>query len=104
MLANGEVRWKGFKYSSEAEAFATFKTNYVKAFNDLRVFFKERPEYALKHMKQHLSLEGDLQEIAITKEGEGTFAASKHFRISVLMLAFSAAANEWAGRFSFSHT
>ena len=71
MLANGEVRWKGFKYTSEVEAFANFKTNYVKAFDDLRTFFKERPDYALKHMKQHLNLQGDLQVIAITKEGEG---------------------------------
>ena len=91
MLANGEVRWKGFKYSSEAEAFATFKTNYVKAFNDLRVFFKERPEYALKHMKQHLSLEGDLQEIAITKEGEG--------KIKINSITPEFKDGKWAGKY-----
>ena len=70
-LAEGKVRWKGTEYSSEKEAFANYKTSYSKNFDDIRKYFANRPKYALDHMKQHLQLEGDLQEITIVKKGEG---------------------------------
>ena len=71
MLAHGEVRWKGYAYENELEAFAYFKKNYIKFFDDTRTFFAERPKYALQHMKEYLNLEGELLEITLLKEGEG---------------------------------
>lgn len=70
-LAEGKVRWKGTEYSNEKEAFANYKTSFSKNFDDIRKYFENRPQYALDHMKQHLQLEGDLQEITIVKKGEG---------------------------------
>ena len=70
-LAEGKVRWKGTEYSNEKEAFANYKTSFAKNFEDIRKYFANRPTYALQHMKQHLQLEGDLQEITIVKKGEG---------------------------------
>ena len=71
MLADSKVRWKGYDYENELEAFATFKNNFVKNFDDIRKFYEERPKYALEHMKEYLELDSELQEITITKKGEG---------------------------------
>ena len=71
MLADSKVRWKGYDYENELEAFATFKNNFVKNFDDIRKFYEERPKYALEHMKEYLELDSKLQEITITKKGEG---------------------------------
>ena len=71
MLADSKVRWKGYDYENELEAFATFKKNFVKNFDDIRKFYEERPKYALEHMKEYLELDSELQEITITKKGEG---------------------------------
>ena len=71
-LADGKVRWKGAaKYENEKEAFANFKTDFSKNFDDIRKYFANRPTYALQHMKTDLQLTGDLQEITIIKKGEG---------------------------------
>ena len=70
-LAEGKVRWKGTEYDNEKEAFANFKTTYIKNFEDIRKFFKNRPKYALEHMKNYLQLDSTLQEITIVKKGEG---------------------------------
>ena len=70
-LAEGKVRWKGTEYSNEKEAFANYKTSFSKNFDDIRKYFENRPTHALQHMKQHLQLEGDVQEITIVKKGEG---------------------------------
>ena len=71
MLADSKVRWKGYDYENKLEAFATFKNNFVKNFDDIRKFYEERPKYALEHMKEYLELDSELQEITITKKGEG---------------------------------
>ena len=70
-LTNGKVRWKGYEYENELEAFANFKTNYIKNFDNIRTFFVERPKYALQHMKEYLNIEDELNQITIIKEGEG---------------------------------
>jgi hypothetical protein len=70
-LAEGKVRWKGSEYDNEKEAFANFKTSYLKNFEDIRKFFANRPKYALEHMKNYLHLDGNLQEITIVKKGKG---------------------------------
>ena len=70
-LASGKVRWKGYEYEDEKEAFANYKNNFAKNFDDMRKFFKYRPKYALEHMKEYLELDGELQEITIIKEGIG---------------------------------
>ena len=71
MLANSKVRWKGYTYESELEAFAAFKNDFVKNFDDIRKFYEERPKYAIQHMKEFLELDNDLQIITINKKGEG---------------------------------
>ena len=71
MLANSKVRWKGYDFESELEAFAAFKKDFAKTFDDIRTFYAERPKYAFQHMKEFLELDNDLQEITITKKGEG---------------------------------
>ena len=71
MLANSKVRWKGFTYDNELEAFAAAKNDFSKTFDDIRKFYEERPKYAFQHMKEFLELDSDLQEITINKKGEG---------------------------------
>ena len=71
MLANSKVRWKGFTYESELEAFAAAKNDFIKTFDDIRKFYEERSKYAFQHMKEFLELDSDLQEITINKKGEG---------------------------------
>ena len=71
MLAQGKVRWKGFTYTDELEAFANYKDNYIKHFDNTKLFFVERPKYALQHIKEYFNLESELQEITLVKEGEG---------------------------------
>ena len=70
-LANGKVRWKGYEYEDEKEAFANYKTSFSKNFDDIRKYFELRPKYALQHMKEYLDLDGELEEITIIKEGQG---------------------------------
>ena len=36
MLANSKVRWKGFTYDNELEAFAAAKNDFIKTFDDIR--------------------------------------------------------------------
>ena len=71
MLANGKVRWKGYEYDDEKEAFANFKTNYAKNFDNIKKYFEGRPKYSLQHIKDYFQLENELQEITIIKKGEG---------------------------------
>ena len=71
MLANGKLRWKGYEYSNELEAFANFKIIFAKIFDDIRKFFVERPKYAIQHMIDYLNLKEELQEITISIEGKG---------------------------------
>ena len=71
MLANSKVRWKGFEFDGELEAFAAAKKDFIKNFDDIRKFYEERPKYALQHLKEFLGLESELQELTITKSGEG---------------------------------
>ena len=71
MLANSKVRWKGYDFESELEAFAAFKKDFAKTFDDIRTFYAERPKYAFQHMKEFLELDSDLQELTIKKKGEG---------------------------------
>ena len=70
MLANSKVRWKGFTYDNELEAFAAAKNDFIKTFDDIRKFYEERPKYAFQHMKEFLELDSYLQEITINKKGE----------------------------------
>ena len=91
MLAHGEVRWKGFTYSNELEAFANYKNNYIKHFDNIKKFFVERPKYALQHMKEYFNLTGELQEIIILKKGEGKI------KINTIITGFKE--EKWIGRY-----
>ena len=71
MLANGKLRWKGYEYSNELEAFANYKIFYSKILDDIRKFFYERPKYAIQHMIDYLNIEEELKEITISIEGKG---------------------------------
>ena len=70
-LAYGEVRWKGYQFEDENEAFATFKTNFMKTFEEIRKFFEKRPENALQHMINYLSLEEELKNVTLSIKGKG---------------------------------
>ena len=96
LLANGEVRWKGFTYQSELEAFANFKTNFVKMFETMRTFLEVRPEYAMKHMKDYLNIEGDLQEISLSIEGKGKI------KINSIIPEFKE--GKWVGKYFANNT
>jgi len=91
MLAHGEVRWKGFTYSNELEAFANYKNNYITHFDNIKKFFVERPKYALQHMKEYFNLIGELQEIIILKKGEGKI------KINTIITGFKE--EKWIGRY-----
>ena len=91
MLAHGEVRWKGFTYSNELEAFANYKNNYITHFDNIKQFFVERPKYALQHMKEYFNLIGELQEIIILKKGEGKI------KINTIITGFKE--EKWIGRY-----
>ena len=56
-LANGEVRWKGYQFEYENEAFAHFKTNFMIFFNEIKTFFSKPPENTLQYMINYLSSE-----------------------------------------------
>ena len=71
MLANGQLRWKGFEDCSKLDELERIKFIYINNFNNIQTFFKERPKYALEHMKQHLNLTGEIKELTIIKEGKG---------------------------------
>ena len=71
MLANGKLRWKGYEYSNEKEAFANYKIIFSKILDDIRTFFTERPKYAIQHMIDYLNLEEELKKITISIEGKG---------------------------------
>ena len=71
-LSDSKVRWKGAaEYDNEIEAFANYKSTYIKTLDNIRKFFENRPQYALQHMKDYLQLDGTLEEITIVKKGEG---------------------------------
>ena len=71
MLANGQLRWKGFEDCSKLDELERIKFVYIDNFNNILTFFKERPKYAFEHMKRHLNLTGDIKELTIIKEGKG---------------------------------
>ena len=42
----------------------------MKTFDDIEIFFKERPKYTLEHMKQYLNISEELNDLTILKEGK----------------------------------
>ena len=98
LLVKGEVRWKGFMFQSELEAFTNFKTNFEKMFETMRKFLEVRPEYAMKHMKDYLNIEEDLQEITLSIEGKG----KGKIKINSIIPEFKE--GKWVGKYFANNT
>ena len=71
LLADGLLRWKNYENETKLEAFERYKNIYKENFDSILTFFRERPKYAFKHMKEYLNLTGEIKELTILKEGKG---------------------------------
>ena len=91
MLANGQLKWKGFEDCSKLDELERIKFIYIDNFNNIQTFFKERPKYAFEHMKQHLNLTGEIKELTIIKEGKG------NIKINSIIPEFRE--GKWSGKY-----
>ena len=71
MLANGKLRWRENENNTKLENFEKYKNDYIKTFENVLIFFKERPKYAIEHMKKYINITGELKELNIIIEGKG---------------------------------
>ena len=72
MFANSKFRWWNDGKSTKLEGYAFNKNNFEnKQLKYLETFFQERGKNTLQHMKEFLSINGELVELTILKEGEG---------------------------------
>lgn len=82
MLANGQLRWKGYENCIKEEPLEKYKNIYIENFDSILFFFKERPKYAFGHMKEYLNLTGEVKELITLKEGKGKI------KIETIILGF----------------
>ena len=78
-LANGKLRWNGYENETKSEVFEKYKNDYMKTFDDIEIFFKERPKYTIENMKQYLNISEELNELTILKEGKGKIKVNSIF-------------------------
>ena len=71
ILANGQLRWRGYDNGTKLEALEKNRNLYIDNFDSILSFFKERPKYAIGHLKEYLKLSGEIKELTILKEGKG---------------------------------
>lgn len=69
LVGYSQLRWWGG--SSKTDGYNHWKNNYHMVLDNIYRFFVERPMFTLRHMKEHLKLEGDLNELTINVSGEG---------------------------------
>ena len=69
LVGYSQLRWWGG--SSKIEGYNHWKNNYHMVLEKIYRFFVERPMFTLRHMKEHLRLEGELNELTINVSGEG---------------------------------
>ena len=69
LVGYSQLRWWGG--SSKIEGYTHWKSNYQTQLENIKRFFAERPMFTLQHMKQHLNLRGELNELTINIKGEG---------------------------------
>ena len=51
----------------------------MKTFDDIEIFFKERPKHTIEHMRQYLNISEELNELTILKEGKGKIKVNSIF-------------------------
>ena len=71
MLANGRLRWVGYENGTIEEALENNRNLYIQNFDSILTFFKDRPKFALGHLKEYFNLTGEIKELTIFKEGNG---------------------------------
>ena len=91
MLANGRLRWRGYENGTKLEALENNKNIYIQNFDEILIFFKERPKYAFDHMKNYLNLTGEIKELTILKEGKGKL------KINTIIPEFKE--GKWVGKY-----
>lgn len=91
MLANGRLRWRGYENGTKLEALEKNKIIYIQNFDEILIFFKERPKYAFDHMKNFLNLTGEIKELTILKEGKGKL------KINTIIPEFKE--GKWVGKY-----
>ena len=69
LVGYSQLRWWGG--SSKVDGYNHWKNNYHMVLEKIYRFFVERPMFTLRHMKEHLKLEGELNELTINVSGEG---------------------------------
>ncbi len=82
MLANGQLRWKGYENCTKEVPLEKYKNIYIENFDSILVFFKERPKYAFGHMKEYLNLIGEVKKLIALKEGK------EKIKIKTIILEF----------------
>ena len=91
IASNSQVRWEGCSKNKLEynECYAYYKTIFQKSINNIINFFKERPKYIIQHMKNNLSLNGNLKNLTITIQGKG--------KIKINSIIPEFISNQWTG-------
>ena len=71
LIANSQHRWHYYD-GAKLEGYAYYKQRYLNALDNIYNFFNERTNYTLQHMKKYLNLTGEICELTILKNGNGT--------------------------------
>ena len=69
LVGYSQLRWWGA--DSKLEGYSHWKSNYQSSLDNIQRFFESRASPALQHMKQHLNLKGELNQLTINVSGNG---------------------------------
>ena len=62
LVGHSQLRWWG---GEKEQGYMHWKQNYLSVMDKIQQFFELRPQFALNHIKQHLQLKGELNELTI---------------------------------------
>ena len=62
LVGYSQLRWWG---GEKVQGYMHWKQNYLSVMDKIQQFFELRPQFALNHIKQHLQLKGELNELTI---------------------------------------
>ena len=62
LVGYSQLRWWG---GEKEQGYMHWKQNYLSVMDKIQQFFELRPQFALNHIKQHLQLKGELNELTI---------------------------------------
>ena len=62
LVGYSQLRWWG---GEKIQGYTHWKQNYISVMDKIQQFFELRPQFTLNHIKQHLQLKGELNELTI---------------------------------------